>query len=310
MFMRWVHFFLACLFLLHSRDVVGQTARDTTTRINTAKLITTVSSQALAISGTLLALNEVWYKDFEHSKFHFKDDMGVWCQVDKLGHAYSAYSLAGPLAKMYRWSGINHTQSALYGTAGSLLVLTAIELMDAHSAEWGFSWGDMGANVFGAGLYAGQEILWRKQIVQLKFSSHFKNYQPALLKDRAEQIYGTNLAERLLKDYNAQTYWLSVDVNAFYIRWPKWLNVAVGYGAEDMYGAYYNTWKDVKGKYHDMSSIHRYRQMYLSLDVNLANINTRYQFLNAVLDCLTIKIPAPTLEYNTQGKFKFHPIYF
>ena len=77
-----------------------------------------------------------------------------------------------------------------------------------------------------------------------------------------------------------------------------------------MYGAYYNTWKDVKGKYHDMSRIHRYRQMYLSLDVNLANINTRNDFLNAVLDCLTIKIPAPALEYNTRGKFKFHPLYF
>ncbi len=278
--------------------------------INKARVITVASSQAAVTGGTLYALNEIWYKDYERSRFHVKDDMGVWCQVDKLGHAYSAYSLAGPLSKMYKWAGVNNKRSALYGAAGGLAVLTAIEFMDAYSAEWGFSYGDMGANVLGAGLYLGQELIWEKQVFQLKFSTQYRNYSPALLKERAQQIYGANFAERILKDYNAQTYWLSVDVNTFYKRWPAWLNIAVGYGAEDMYGAYYNTWKDAEGKYHDMSSIHRYRQVFLSLDVNLANINTRSRFINAVLDCLTIKIPAPALEYNTKGKFVFHPLYF
>jgi len=300
---------LAFVVLLYLPQVAKAHTEDSNT-INNARLITVAASQAVVISGTLYALNEIWYKGYERSGFHVKDDMGVWCQVDKLGHAYSAYSLVAPLSKMYKWAGANSKRSALYGTVGSLAVLTAIEFMDAYSAEWGFSYGDMGANVLGAGLYLGQELLWEKQIFQLKFSTQFKNYSPALLKKRGEQIYGTNITERLLKDYNAQTYWLSVDVNYFYKRWPAWLNIAVGYGAEDMYGAYYNTWKDAEGKYHDMSSIHRYRQMLLSLDVNLANINTRSKFINTVLDCLTIKIPAPALEYNTKGKFVFHPLYF
>ena len=278
--------------------------------LNNIKLTAVVASQAAVIGGTLYALNEIWYKDYGRSGFHVKDDMGVWCQVDKSGHVYSAYSLAGPLSKMYKWAGVSSKRSALYGTAGSLAVLIAIEFMDAYSAEWGFSYGDMGANVLGAGMYLGQELIWEKQVFQLKFSTQFKNYSPALLEERAQQIYGTNFAERLLKDYNAQTYWLSVDVNTFYKRWPSWLNIAVGYGAEDMYGAYYNTWKDAEGKYHDMSSIHRYRQVLLSLDINLANINTRSKFINTVLDCLTIKIPAPAIEYNTKGKFVFHPLYF
>lgn len=278
--------------------------------INTDRLLIVAGGQVLGITGTLVALNQVWYKDFEHSKFHIKDDMGVWCQVDKFGHAYSVYSLAQPLSKMYRWAGMPRKRSALLGTTAGLAVLTTIEMLDAYSAEWGFSYGDMGANVLGAGLFLGQELGFEKQVVQLKFSGHIKKYEAGLLADRADAIYGKGPAERLLKDYNAQTYWLSVDVNHFYRKWPKWLNMAVGYGAEDMYGAYYNTWKDAKGKYHDMSSIHRYRQYLLSFDVNFANINTRSEFLNAVLDCLTIKIPAPALEYNSQGKFKFHPLYF
>ncbi len=282
----------------------------TSKNLNKMRLLTVSGIHAVTIGGTLTALNQVWYKHYEKSKFHIKDDMGVWLQVDKFGHAYSAYSLAGPMSKMYMWSGLDRNKSVLLGSFESLGVLTAIELMDAYSAEWGFSYGDMGANVLGTVLYAGQELIWKEQIVQLKFSSRMRKYEPALLHDRANQIYGSNIAERLLKDYNTQSYWLAVSVHSFYRQWPKWLNIAVGYGGDDMYGAYYNTWKDVNGKYNDKSDIHRYRQYYLSLDVNLAAIETKYTFLNAVLDCLTIKIPAPTLEYNSQGFLKFHPLYY
>lgn len=283
---------------------------DTASGLNKKRLFAVAGVHTLIIGGGLVALNQVWYKNYEKSSFHIKDDMGVWLQVDKFGHAYSAYSIAGPMSGMYMWTGMDRKKSVLLGSFESLGVLTAIELMDAYSAEWGFSYGDMGANVLGTALYAGQELLWQEQKVQLKFSSRIRNYTPAILHDRANQIYGSGMAERLLKDYNTQSYWLSVSVHSFFNPWPKWLNVAVGYGGDDMYGAYYNTWKDVDGVYHDMSDIHRYRQYFLSLDVNLAAIETRYALLNKVLDYLTIKIPSPTLEYTSQGKVKFHPFYF
>src|SRR5690606_39292104 len=47
------------------------------------------------------------------------------------------------------------------------------------------------------------------------------------------EALGNTFAARLLKDYNAQTYWLSVDADKFFT-FPKWLNVAVGYGVADM----------------------------------------------------------------------------
>jgi len=310
--MKHVLYFALLILLHYPCSVQGQELSIDTTRsvVNKKRLYTVAGTHAVVIGGTLTALNQVWYKNYEKSGFHVKDDMGVWLQVDKFGHAYSAYSIAGPMSGMYMWAGLGRKKSVLLGSFESLGVLTAIELMDAYSAEWGFSYGDMGSNVIGTALYATQELLWEEQKIQLKFSSRIRKYEPALLHDRANQVYGKNIGERILKDYNTQSYWLSVSVHSFYRAWPKWLNVAVGYGGDDMYGAYYNTWKDINGKYHDKSDIHRYRQYFLSLDVNLAAIETKYPFVNAVLDYLTIKIPSPTLEYTSQGKFKFHPLYY
>ncbi|MCB0696504.1 MAG: DUF2279 domain-containing protein [Chitinophagaceae bacterium] len=297
------------LLLIAGPPIAGAQTEDST-HIDNKRLITVAGAHAITIGGTLVALNQVWYKQYAKSSFHVKNDLGEWLQVDKFGHAYSAYSMAGPMAATYQWSGLSRRTSVMLGSLESFAVLSTIEMMDAYSAEWGFSDWDMAANVFGTLLFAGQELLWEEQRIQYKFSSRIRKYTPALLEDRSKQVYGENIAERMLKDYNAQSYWLSVGIHSFYKPWPKWLNVAVGYGADDMYGAYFNTWKDANGKYYDKSDIHRYRQYFLSLDVNLANINTRYAFLNTVLDCLTIKVPAPTLEYTSQGKFIFHPLYY
>lgn len=299
---------LYLLLLVITFTPVQLQAQDST-QVNNGRLALVLSGQSLAVAGTLVALNTVWYKNYEHSRFHIKNDLGVWCQVDKLGHAYTAYSFAGPLSHMYRWSGHNRKRAAVYGTLGSLAFLSVIEVLDGTSAEWGFSYGDMGANALGSALFLGQELAFERQVVQMKFSAHRGRYQPEY-RYITDHLFGTSLPERVLKDYDAQTYWVSVDVHGMYKKWPRWLNLAAGYGAQDMYGAYYNSWKDAKGKYHDYNHVPRYRQIYLSLDLNLAAINTRWGLVNAFFDYLTIKIPAPTLEYNTRGKLIFHPVYF
>lgn len=286
---------------------MGQTT-DSTTLIK-SRLYPVIATHVAANAAMLYVLNDFWYKNYEHSGFHFKDDMGEWNQVDKLGHAYSAYAITGILSNVYHWTGVSKGKSIAIGAVGSMATMSIIEMLDAYSAEWGFSYGDMLANVGGIGLYATQELLLKKQVVQLKYGFQYKKY-PQEFNERVKDVYGDNIAERMVKDYNGQSYWLSVDVSTFYNKWPAWLNVALGYGAEDMYGAFYNTWKDRKGKYHDYSHIHRYRQWLLSFDVNFANINTRYKFLNSVLDVLYIKVPAPALELNSKGKLKFHPIFF
>jgi hypothetical protein len=65
-----------------------------------------------------------------------------------------------------------------------------------------------------------QQGLWHEQRILLKVSSDFRSYsQPPItaidgvttdnLHRRAADLYSNHLAGRLLKDYNAQTYWLS-----------------------------------------------------------------------------------------------------
>lgn len=278
--------------------------------VDRKKLLWVAASHTVFTGVSLIALNEAWYKGYERTSFHVRDDMRVWNQVDKAGHAYGGYTLAGPIADAYRWAGVNRKTSAIIGAGGSVAFLSIIEMLDAHSAQWGFSYGDMGANVLGAGLFLAQELAWEEQRIQLKYSYHPHRYD-SYFREWTNDIYGDNLPERMLKDYNAQTYWLSVSVHSFGVEWwPSWLNVAIGYGGDNMYGAYYNSWKDENGKYYDANHIPRYRQLFISPDINLAAINTKSEFLNKVLDRLTIKIPAPALELNARKKWVFYPMYF
>jgi hypothetical protein len=55
----------------------------------------------------------------------------------------------------------------------------------------------------------------------------------------------------------------------------------------------------------------RYRQFYLSLDIDWAKIPTHSRFLRSVFEGLNyIKFPLPGLEYNTKGEFKRHWVAF
>ena len=42
--------------------------------------------------GILVGLNAEWYAKYPRSGFHFFNDDAEWLQVDKVGHAYSAYT--------------------------------------------------------------------------------------------------------------------------------------------------------------------------------------------------------------------------
>jgi hypothetical protein len=170
--------------------------------------------------------------------------------------------------------------------------------LDGFSSEWGFSFADLGANAAGSLMYIAQGLGWDEQRITLKYSfmqSDYSQYRPNVL--------GKNLTENLLKDYNGQTYWLSVNLSSFMkedTRLPKWLNVAVGYGADGMTGGDFNPpYID-----HDGNQIYfdRYRQYYLSLDVDLTRIKTKSKVLKTFFNTIGfIKIPAPALEFSEKG---------
>ncbi|MFT4754954.1 MAG: hypothetical protein ACI85Q_002518 [Salibacteraceae bacterium] len=255
---------------------------------------------------TMGALYTSWYSQYNTGEFHTFDDNGEWEGVDKMGHALTAYQLSHYGREALWWSGMNNTQSTLYGAGYAMLYQTTIEVMDGYSEGWGFSWGDMAANTFGAGLYAAQQLTWREQRLSIKFSyrpTDYAQYRPNLL--------GSSWNERMLKDYNGQTYWLSGNVASFLkkdSKFPKWINVAGGYGGGGMLGGHRNP-SEVDGV--PVPYFERYKQFYFSLDVDFTRIPTRSKLLKTVFIALSfVKIPFPTLEFNTKGETIFHPIYF
>ena len=264
--------------------------------------------------GSLIILSNAWYKNYPHSSFHTFNDNKEWLQVDKFGHAWTAYNSGRVSAAMWRWAGLSEKKAALIGGLSGTAYLTVIEFLDGHSAQWGWSWGDMAANVFGSGLFIGQELLWKQQRIQYKFSFHRNNYGSAQLDQRADDLFGNSWYERMLKDYNAQTYWFSANIKSFFptTNLPAWLNVSVGYGADGMFGGFENKWTVGDPPVPiDRTDIPRKRQFYLAPDVDFTKIKTKSKFLKTTFYFLNaFKCPAPALMLDSKGKFRAYALYF
>ena len=258
--------------------------------------------ESVALGVTLVGLNQLWYKDYPKSDFHFINDNNQWLQMDKLGHLYSTYHLGRVGAEMLQWSGASKKEQLIYGSTLGLGFLTVVEVFDGFSQEWGASSGDIIANVSGTALYVSQELLWKEQRITPKFSFH----QTKFASQRPETL-GASLNEQILKDYNGQTYWLSFNIQSFTKDsfTPKWLNLAFGYGGEGMlYG------KDAETIQNSVFQ-DPYRQFYLSFDIDLTKIETKSHFLKSLFSVFnTLKIPAPTLQYDDFNGVKAHFIYF
>ena len=262
-----------------------------------------VISEAVLATGTLIGLNQVWYADYPKSNFHFINDNEEWLQMDKAGHVFSSYHLGRLGSEMLQWSGATKKNQLLYGAGLGFAFLTAVEVLDGYSSEWGASLGDIVANASGTALYVSQELMWKEQRITPKFSFHttkYASYRP--------EVLGSAFSEQILKDYNGQTYWLSVNLHSFAkdSKIPKWLNVALGYGADGMITGNIENVTPIS-----ISNPKRFRQFYLSLDVDLTRIKTKSHFLKTVFSVLnTVKIPAPTIEFVHLNDIKYHFIYF
>ena len=202
----------------------------------------------------------------------------------------------------FEWAGFNTPQTRWIAGGSGFVYLTAIEMMDGFSRGWGFSWGDQVANTLGAALVISQKIAWNEQKVLLKFSyapSGLARYNPSLL--------GNTASTKLLKDYNAQTYWLSLNPFNFCNRKTKfsWLNLALGYGAYGMIGGHKNSF--VVEDNGNVLKFERQRHVYLGLDVDFTRIKTRSKILKTVFTILNVvKVPSPCIDLSAKGlAFRF-----
>jgi len=290
------------------------------------RLTTLVASSAITYIGTTLAFNELWYKDYPRVKFHLKDDWILWEQVDKYGHAFSAYQSAKMGYNVFEWTGISDKKAVFIGTGISIALMNTLEFMDGFSKGWGFSLYDAGFNTLGTSLFTSQQLVWKEQRISLKWSSTRPKYttDPIATNDAsffgsqqyaAEGHYGKHFWEYAFKDYNAMTIWASISPASFFMDREKKnilrsMCLSIGFGGENIYGAAYNNYHDKEGRITSIG-LPRHKQFYLSIDLNTEMIPTNSRLLRTVFKAINfIKIPSPAMEINTLGQFKFHPIHW
>jgi len=258
-----------------------------------------------AMTASLPVLYQLWYKENSTSQFHFFNDNPEWFQMDKLGHAFTVNLLQDRYTEYLEKAGYKRNKAAALACGYTLGYLTIIEVMDGFGKGWGFSSGDMAANVAGSLLFWGQDRLWGKQKIQMRFSwspSPYRKMRPTLL--------GENHLAAIIKDYNAQTYWISFPLEGLPARWGKLLMISLGTGAKGMLGARSNVYTENNITYY-YTDIPRFRCWYLSADINLRDIKTKSKWANRLLHTFGfIKVPFPALEFSGARGLRFLPWMF
>ena len=287
----FVLFFIVSLSISHT----SLAQRADSTAIDRKKLATLAIISGATYTVGMVGLHQLWYKDFSRRDFHFFNDNTEWNQVDKAGHVITSYYLSYSASRALLGCNVAPDKSDLIGAITGTLALLPIEIFDGYSEAYGASAGDLIANTTGSLFFLAQQKVWHEQRVIPRFSFRRTGYpslRPAVLGD-------TRVSE-ILKDYNGQTYWLSIDIDKF-IRFPKWLNLATGYGAQGMVFA--------TNPENQLAGYSSYRQFYFSVDPDLTAIKTRSRVIKTLLFIGgMIKIPAPTLEIS-RGKVRLHALY-
>jgi uncharacterized protein YfiM (DUF2279 family) len=286
-------------------QVVGPDPRSPAdTGIHQGRFIGVVAGTAIVYALTTYFLGKTWYT--KRVPFHSFNDNGEWLQMDKIGHATTSYAISRGEYELFRWSGVNERAAVLTGGLIALLYQTTIEVFDGRSEGWGFSKGDMAANLTGVALFMGQQYGFGEQKASLRYGwrqSIYPAYRPNLL--------GHSAGNQMLKDYNGQQYWLSFNIASVLPvgpSFPRWLNLDLGYSGSGMTGGHANPpYFDAAGK---EVKFRRYRQFYLAPDITLAQLpGIRTSGAQPLVSAgQFFKLPAPSLEYNPVHGLRVHSL--
>lgn len=244
----------------------------------------------------MTVLGTMWYRDKGLESFRFFNDWPEWKQMDKAGHLYTGYHLTRAV-----YNGCNKSRSrnngCLFKSAlFSIITLSSIEVFDGFSPAYGASVTDVATNIAGSIVFAAQEMHWGKQLFIPRFSFHADP-----IAEKRPEVLGSMPLERVLKNYNGQTYWLSADLDKF-SNSPGWLNIAVGYGANEMLFG-----RDLQNFEAGFSAR---RRLFIGLDIDLKDIPVKKPWLKKLFSAMNlIRIPAPAFEFHSKG-IRIHPLYF
>ncbi|PKP21137.1 MAG: DUF2279 domain-containing protein [Bacteroidetes bacterium HGW-Bacteroidetes-21] len=259
------------------------------------------TTAGVTYAGSLSALSYTWYSKYDKAGFHWFNDNKEWLQMDKCGHSFSAYQLSSALFRGFEYAGYSRKNALIYASLSSQIAMASIEVFDGFSAKWGASWGDLLANLSGTSLFTIQKALGDEQWIIPKFSflrSDYYTYRPDAL--------GSTLSENILKDYNGQTYWLSFPLQRIHQKIPGWICLSIGYGANGLISGN----QTIPNGQVEEINFERYRQYYLSADINFSAIKTNNKILKSLFKTINIlKLPFPAFELS-QRKITGHLLCF
>lgn len=188
----------------------------------------------IAFSGIIVALEYQWWwnKNYLWKRHEFRFQSDGWFDnyslgVDKLGHMYTSYLFYHTAYDLMRWADFDETTAKWIAFTVPFSHALSVEIGDGFS-KWAFSWTDLTSNC------AGIAYAWLQ--VEHPFLRNFNikwSYFPTVAYSRPDNDWGPS------HDYSGHFYWLSVDVHNLLPEqaqhyWPKFLNLAVGYGAKNV----------------------------------------------------------------------------
>jgi len=260
------------------------------------------SAIGIGWASSMASLYNVWYRKMDQGPFHAFNDGSLWLQMDKAGHTYTSYQISSLTNGPLEWAGFNNKQCAITAGCIGMGYQSLLEVFDGFSSKWGFSWYDVTSNLLGSGLFTAQELIWKEQRILPKFSYHttpFAQVRP--------EVLGSTFEQRLLKDYNGQTYWISFSpfqsINNNSI--PKWVCLSFGYSVHEKIKGDTETFTDQKGITYTAQ-----REWLLSLDIDFSKIPVKRPCLKKILKQLNyLKVPFPAVLLRN-GVLHGVPIYF
>lgn len=219
-------------------------------------------------------LNNLWWKGAE-APFHVNttQDYLYALNADKIGHAFFAQFASSAYSRAFLWCGLDSSTSAWAGFGIAMSYQTYIEIRDGFSKDYGFSWGDMSANVIGASLPLIKQYVPAVRPFDLQVS-----FYPS-------SKFRSGAYNAIIDDYESTTHWIAFQpFSSLPVAWqawyPKWIGLAVGHTVANLDGT--------GGGNH---------RLFISLDWNLKELPGLPRWLHTIFDVLHFyHLPAPAVE--------------
>lgn len=212
------------------------TVRAQTTKIDPARSASTsilsrrnIVAGSVAVHSALAIVLEYrwwWRGNYHPFSVQFEGFFGDYSRgVDKAGHLFTSYFYFHALYNTMRWGGYDESTTMWVSLVVPALYALSLEIGDGYST-YQFAPDDLMANVLGLGYgYLQTRYPYLKNF-NFKFS-----YFPTA-------AHPLTLAHPISNDYDGHIYWLSFGMHDLLPQriedfWPRFLNLAVGYGAKN-----------------------------------------------------------------------------